>query len=268
MKHIIVPSDFSNNANNALNYAVNIANHFEACTLHLIHAYEVSGATGMMGAVKTFINSQTEQALSNIVKDIKSSLFHGTALVAKAIEGEPIDLIVKYAEHLKADYIIMGTQGASSLKEVFMGTNTLGVIKNSSIPVLAIPSEHKYEPIKNIVLAIDSNVVSTSGVVKPMTILAKEYQSKVNVLHVGKEKESATIDAGVDINLSELQHSFHFVQDKKIDKGINDFVEKEQAHLLCVIRRKRDFLSHFFHVSITQKEVFHSKIPLMILHDK
>ncbi len=267
MKHILVPTDFSEHAKTALDYAVNIANQFADCTIHLVHVYEVIGETGMMADVSQFISTQVEESLSKLVAETKTSLFHGTFLVAKAIEGSPIDLISLYADQLKVDYVVMGTQGASGLKEIFLGTNTLGVIKKVKAPVLAIPKNCKYQPLKKITLAIDSNIVSTSEVVESMVSLAKMYQAKVNVLHVGKAKELATIDAGVDIYLSEVNHAFHFTQDKNVVHGIHEFIKKETTDLLCLIRRKRNFLSSLFHNSVTKKEAFGSKVPLLVLHD-
>ena len=269
MNHLIVPTDFSENAKNALIFAINIANHYDDCTIHLIHVYETRAETGIMAPVKDFMTNQANRSLQELVSEVKPNLLHGTDLVAKAIEGFATDIIIQYAKIVEADFIIMGTQGASGLKEIFMGSNTAGVIKESQTPVLAIPAECKYRSFRDIVLAIDSNIVSTDEVLQPMTQLAKKYNSKIKIVHVGKEKEAAAVDAGVDIYLSDFKHSFHFVEDKNINHGINQFVEEhDESDLLCMIRRDRSFFSELFHRSATTKEVFDSPLPLLIMYDK
>ena len=268
MNHLVVPTDFSDNAHNALSYAIGIADHFETCTIHLIHVYQVSGGTGTMESVTDFIETRVRKAMSNLVGKSKGKLSDNTNLIARSIEGSPVGIIAAYAERLAANYIVMGTHGASGLKGIFMGSNTVGVIKSSNIPVLAIPAECKYQVFKKFVFAIDTDTISNSDVVEPLVQLAKKYNSLVKVLQVGRHKSKAAIDAGVDIYLADLKHTFHFVEDVKIDNGIDRFVKEEKADLLCMIRRERDFFSDLFHISLTRQEAFDSKIPLLILHDK
>jgi len=181
MKHIIVPTDFSKNANNALNYAINIANQFAECTIHLIHVYSVRSETGIMASVNTFMQKKMEEDLAEIEQEMKPKLFRGTSLIPKAVEGYPISIILEFAEILEADFVIMGTQGASNLKSIFMGTNTTELIKKCSRPVLVIPADYKYQAPKNIALAADSKIITTSKIVAPLIEIAEKFQAKVNV---------------------------------------------------------------------------------------
>ena len=186
---------------------------------------------------------------------------------ATAIEGYTMTTIVKYANSVKADLIIMGTQGASGLKEFFMGSNTAGVINKSTIPVLAIPANATYRDIKKIAFAVDSLIVNTGDIIRPLVQLSKEYNAKVEVIHVEKQKQMAVVDAGIDVYLSEIDHSFQLIQDNSVINGINKHVEQTNPNILCMIHRQRSPLANLFHSSITNKEAYNSPVPLLVLHD-
>lgn len=267
MKNIIVPTDFSENAKNAFEYAINIANHFGA-TLHLIHVYEVRSSTGMMMSIRDFLREEVEANLSELVKSYKHHLLHHTNLEAKAIEGYSMDTVARYARSRKADLIVMGTQGASGLKEVFFGSNTVSLLKKSARPILAIPAGCAYQAFKSITFALDEEIIPRSEIVEPLVALAKAYNAKINVLHVEKTEEYALVDPGVEIYLADVDNAFHLVQNPNIPQAINDFVANSDTQLLCMLRRERSFLENLFHTSITKKEAFHSSVPLLVLNDQ
>lgn len=268
MKNIVVPTDFSTNARNALNYAVNVANKMDECTIHLIHIFVTRSETGLMASINAVMKKHVEEEFSKIKAVIQPALFNGTSLRIGAYEGYPIDTITEYAETIKADYVIMGTQGATGLKGIFMGSNTTGVIKQCTRPIIAIPSDYKYQTIKEVALAIDSGKVSQDEVLQPMIKLAELFRAKVDVIHVERTKALATIDAGVDIYLSDLQHQFHYVENRDINKGINVFLQEQESDLLCMIHRERNFLSRLIFASTTSIEALDCPVPLLILHDR
>ena len=202
MKNIVVPTDFSDNANNALKYAINLAIQFGS-KVHLIHAYEIpTTQTGVVGSLRRFMEQDAEEGLSKIVAEYKDHFIKESRLEAQAIEGYTDEVIYGYAKRLGADLIVMGTQGAGAVKGIFFGSNTSKVISNSAVPVLAVPKGYSYKMIKDITLAIDNKVISSDEVLKPLVTLAKEYKAHVSVLHVEKELvASRVIDAGVDVFL-------------------------------------------------------------------
>ncbi|MEM1321872.1 MAG: universal stress protein [Bacteroidota bacterium] len=267
MNKIVVPTDFSKNAASALRYAINIANHFGAHIL-LIHTYEVQSRTGMLINVRDFIKKDAETDLSKVVKSIKTSLHHGTTLEARAIEGPTVDTICRFAKGVDADMIIMGTQGATGLKGIVMGSIATGVIKTSKLPVLAIPDEFEYRPLKSVTLALDSEVTNNPDILAPLIELCKAYKANIKILHVKKEKTIALVDAGIDTFLSDTPHSFHLVDAEDVNEGITRFVEEEQPDMLCMIRRNRSFFEQLFHSSMTSKKASHTKIPLLVMDDR
>ncbi len=264
MKKIIIPTDFSQNAWNALKYAVNLANKYQS-EIHLLNIYEPISSTGSFISIKDFMQEDAEKGLKITLKELQAYLKPGTTIVTKALLGKTVPSICRYAKSMEADLIIMGTQGASGLKAVFFGSNTSGVMKQTDVPLLAIPGDANYRPIKSIAMAIDSEVITDEDVLEPVLQLAKTHGAKINVVHIEKAGQAVLIDAGVDVFLSEVPHTFYAMESDNIKEGITEFVERKEADLLVMIRRDRSFLGSIFHESVTQKTMFDSNIPLLIL---
>ena len=267
MNNILVPTDFSKNAENALQYAINLGNKFGS-KIFLLHTFKVPSKTGMLISIEKFMRDDAEQKLSELVKKYKTALFHDTSMEALAIKGNAIKIITAFANQHAVDLVVMGTQGASGLKEIFIGSNTVGVIKNVKQPLMAIPQDFKYRPFNKIVLALDELSVSTNKQLQPLTQLAKSYRSKIEVYHIADQPVEAGADPSIDIYLDGLEYSFH--QESGIDninKGIENFVEATKADLLCIIRKSRGFLQEVFHSSVTKASAFHSTVPLLILQE-
>lgn len=268
MKKILVPTDFSENANNALRYAINIANYFDA-EVHVLHVYESVALTGSYKDVQEYVKENAERDLSDNLRLFKDSLWGRTQLQGKAIDGNIRDVICSIAKNEKMDLVVMGTQGASGLKEVFIGSNTSAVMKRIETPLLAVPNRFKYRPIKDITFGVDSGIVADADLLTPLLEIAKAYKAKVKVMHLETEKMVVGYDPGIDISLEGVDHSFHKIMGSNDTNGvINLFVFEEKSDMLCLIRRKRSFWENLFHTSVTMKEVFDSPVPLLILHDK
>jgi len=268
MKKILIPTDFSDNANNALRYAINIANYFEA-EVHVLHVYAPLSLTGSYDDIREYIKENSERDLSDNLRLFKDTLWGRTQLKGRAISGNIRDVICSIAQHEKMDLVVMGTQGASGLKEVFLGSNTSAVMKKIEVPLLAVPSRFTYRPIKDITFGVDSGIVTKSEILKPLIEIAKAYKAIVKVMHLETEKMIVGYDPGIDISLKGVKHSFHKIIGSNDTNGvINLFVLEEKSDMLCLIRRKRSFWENLFHTSVTLKEVFDSPVPLLVLHSK
>jgi nucleotide-binding universal stress UspA family protein len=265
MKKILVPTDFSDNAFNALSYAVELANEFGSQII-LLHTYTVSSTSGMFVSVESFIKKDAAEQALMTVRKVESKLSPPSYINTQILRGDTTRLIAQVAEEHACDLIIMGTKGASGLAEVFLGSTTNAVIKEATAPVLAIPEDFTYRPIKQMVFAIDDQGIAHAGVVKPLVLLSKKLRAPIRIFHQAMEFDRDGIDPSVDLYLEEVEHSFHYELDKEeVNDSINQFVEESKADLLCMLRRKRGFLEEVFHVSATTKEVFDSPVPLLVL---
>lgn len=265
MNKLLVPTDFSDNAENALKFAINLANHFES-NIYLLSVYQVHSPTGMLLDIDQFLKNENETQLSVLVKKYKTSLFHGAGMEAMTYNGNTVGIISDFADSRKVDLIIMGTQGSSALNEIFIGSTTVGAIKKARKPVLAIPGGFVYRPFKKIVLALDDSKAFSEEQIKPMLALAKSYKSKILVYHIVEPDKNNGISPSIKEYLKDMDYSIHESTGiTDINAGINDFVKRNEADLLCMITRKRRFLGGIFHPSVTRKEAFDSPVPLLVL---
>ncbi|MCB0609844.1 MAG: universal stress protein [Lewinellaceae bacterium] len=267
MKKILVPTDFSENARNAVDFSVAIANQFGS-EIHLLYTYKIYSTAGMFVSVESFMEQDAIEDMSGLIKELKPTLKNNAVIHHRIIRGDTIPVIADLAEKEHFDLIIMGTQGASGLKEIFTGSITNGVIKASKVPVLAVPSDWTYQPFQHIIFAVDEGPVTHPDVAKLLVDLAASYKAKILVFHQNTDEGEKAVDGSILQAIAGAEYSIHLELDEShIVDSINDFAEEYQAGLLCMIRRKRSFLDQIFHSSITSKEAFHCKVPLLVLRD-
>jgi len=279
MKNILFPTDFSPNADNALNYAVEIARKIKG-NLILFHAYSVQLIDPNMPAeiylsayqeeeksAKENLETLSKRLIESNKGDDGSSLFNIDTIVS---QGLVVDEVLALSDEFKIDMIIMGTHGASGITEFILGSNTASVIERASIPVLAIPHNIDYSNINNIVYAYDDIM---SGLPKFNRLLdfAKIYDSEITLLHIiesGKDttelnkKEFEKIKGAVNYGKIRLE----LVKEENILEGINDYVNSNNVDILAMTIKKRSLFDKIFSRSLTKKMAYHTKVPLLALH--
>ena len=267
MNKLLVPTDFSDNAENALNYAIELANHFEG-KIYLLSVFQAHSPAGSMKNIERFLKEENESQLSRLDKKYRNTILRESGLETFTINGQTVSTISGFADSHNIDLIIMGTQGSSGLKEIFIGSTTVGVIKKANKPILAIPNGFAFKPFQKIVLALDECETFPKEQIAPLLSIAKSYKSEILVYHIVEPGESEGISPSIEEYLEGYNFSIHQnVGISDINEGINAFVERNEADLLCMITRKRRFLGGIFNPSVTTKEAFDSPVPLLVLRE-
>ena len=272
MKKILVPTDFSEQAENALKVAAQLAKKHNA-EIYLLHMLELPmnmvnpvGDTRsndlpealyfMKLAKKRF----TEMLSRPYLRDIK---VHETVEFHQAFDG----ILEKSREH-NCDFIVMGSQGASGFKEMFIGSNTEKVVRTSEIPVLVIKNEHQNFQIKKIIFATNLDEHSKETL-QEVIQFAEQAEAGLHLVYINTANEFITSE---DIDeflirftegLSEKKFDFHVYNDDTVEQGILHFAQKMDADLIAVATHGRKGLSHFFNGSISEDLVNHSKSPVI-----
>lgn len=268
MKHLLVPTDFSPNANKALEYATMLANAFGA-TLHILHAYTVPKPTGSLVSLAEHIEQDIRDSMQVLKDQLEEELMNKARLETHTTRGETVQAITNAARKLQADLIIMGTQGASGVKGVFVGSVAHGIMRNTDVPVIAIPEQSPFKPIKKIVFAVDELDVSTNMVIEPLLQLAQRHEAKILVFHQENPNQAKGVDPAIKFFLQDVDHSFHYeLNPGNLHESLREFIRDYDADMLCMIQRKRGFFEDLFHKSATKNLSFNSPVPLLILHDK
>lgn len=268
MKKILVPTDFSKHADNALSFAIAIANRLSS-HITLYHAFKVHTTTAdMLRSVEPYIREDAEADMKELVSKSQAKLSNGATLEGMAVKGDTIDSITHKADQEKYDLIVMGTQGASGLLEVFLGSTTNGVIRRTKTPVLAIPNGYEYKAFQDIVLAVDSREIGEPELLQPLIFLVKAYGAKLSIYHKVEGQKDEGIDPSLGFLLKDIEfgHNLDFSK-KSVKEGITDFIDAYGGDLLCMIRRRQGFLERLFLQSVTRKEAFTTELPLLVLQD-
>lgn len=273
MKKIIVPVDFSEHSEFALEAAASLAQKFNA-ELIVLHMLELSNA---------IISSASDALSQEAIYYLKIAEQKFDSFLDKPyLEGVKLTPVVKHfkvwsevndvAEEHLADLIVMGSQGASGIKEVLIGSNTEKVVRHAEIPVLVI----KHNPIlldfENAVFACDFSDEAIEPYLKARTTLNK-IGTEMHLVYVnspdGNFKSSSEIDKKVanflkkaDGDLENLK-SVNVVSDYTIEKGILNFANVIGADVIAVATHGRKGLSHFFEGSVSEDIANHSTLPVM-----
>lgn len=271
LKHILFPTDFSENAKNAIFYGLSLYGD-EPCKFFFLNTvpiiYDSSGFPMMLNDI---ITENANNSFNLLKKQIDKKFKHNTFnIVTECRVGELVSIISSFVNRQKITQIIMGTRGAIGVSELLVGSNTASVIKQVNCPVLAIPEKSGFKSLKKMVLAIDDENGLNKQVLKPILEMTNKYKSEVLILHVIKnnEEEKLLVKKKIEKLLKDIKHSYHFVYDENVPHGIEEFVKKQNASLLGMISRKHKFFERIFRRSITKKVSFHTKLPLLVIYDK
>ena len=275
MKTIIVPTDFSPVATNAMNFAADMAVNINA-SLMLLHIYQIPVS---MTDVPVVMVSAEELRKSSEAKlqEIKNSLTHITSgkikVYTEARLGDVSDELEDVCKHIQPFAVIMGTRGASGIERVLFGSTTLTAIRHLKWPVIVVPPGKEYGTgIKKIGFACDFDKVVESTPIQFIKNMVKEFGAELHVLNVdykGKHFKPETPEESMLLNelLADLNPNYHFIEHADIEDGINEFAEKNNIDLLITIPKKHKLLDSLFKQSSTKQLVTQSHVPVMCVHE-
>lgn len=277
IKRILATTDFSKTANNALQYAVELAKEVDA-TLYVLHSFRVPAVSdtayplgGMYpeGLVDIEdVKKEVELEMDKLKKDYLFSKNLKYELIMEA--GFAEDNILETLEKEEIDLLVMGTRGSNMLQEL-LGSTTSHTIENAKVPLLVIPENVKFGQLKNIVLATDYHQIQKPEAYNSLLNMVEIFHAEVDVLHVRNKKHQLTegeLDAGEELDrvLRKTRHTYHYdLEDENINEGIEKFLEKHDASMLAMVPRKHSFIDKLLHGSNTRYMIFHTQKPLLIL---
>ncbi|MFO0479046.1 MAG: universal stress protein [Bacteroidota bacterium] len=272
MKTILVPTDFSNNANNALKYANDFAKAINN-KIVLLHSYlPLVGKYNMIsGIVAEDIAIQKKSSEKKLEKVSSKYVKVPSSHLVKI--GDTIDEIIDAAQKSKSQLIIMGTHGASGLKRILFGSNTSDVISKSNIPVLAIPQRYRFKKINTIVYATDLN--NTINELKHIIPIAKQLNATIEVLNLNyiynkNEDKKLLLEKKIKtlsykkIKLIEQKATIEQTMIEQIKK----YLVKRKPELLVMFPEDKAWFDKLFISSKTEELANQIKLPLLSIRKK
>lgn len=272
MKKILVPTDFSEEAETALKVAAQIAKKFNS-EIFLLHMLELPlnlidpsnprNSGDLPEAI--FFMKLAHQRFSEVMeKDyLKGIKVHETVEFHEAFDG-----IMEISQKHDCDVIIMGSSGADGLKEIFIGSNTEKVVRHSEIPVLVIKKEIPIFEVNKFVFATDLDT-ETKPTFKQAINFAHKLNSKVELVMVntpGKFITTRDIDLKLETYSEGIDNEeFHFsvYNDVSVETGILNYGHKINADLIGISTHGRQGIAHFINGSLSENLVNHSEKPIV-----
>ena len=279
MKNILIPTDFSENSWNAIKYALEFFTD-KSCNFYLLHVtlltnYSTSDSPifPTNTSVEKTILKQAKSSLITLLKKInklpKNKKHH---FYTQSTYNFFIDAIRNQIEEKNIDLIVMGTKGASGLNEVIMGSNTGDLITQVKCPVLIIPEDTTFKAPKEIAFPTDYNIYYQHEILNHITEFSKMFDSTIRVLHITKKKEELTEfqqenKQFLHTYLVDEKHSFHTLTNRKIEQGIQCFVESREVDMIIMIAKNVNLFQRILFKPLVEDISYHTEIPFLVLHE-
>ncbi len=276
MKKVVLPTDFSENAYNAISYALELFRD-EDCTFYLMNTYTPAvyqaeyvlhspGQIGLGDMYQSHSMDQLEELKQELERRYKNPKHH---LFTHSAFNTVVDEVEALVENEGADLVVMGTQGATGAKEILFGTHTVHVLKRLKCPIVVVPSGYAYEAPVSILFPTDYEVAYDDLPFKVLLDIATLHTSRIEVMHVSTGFELTDSQQqhkkGLKRILSKTPHGFHDLPGQEIIAAINNFQQQSQYNFLVMVRNKHTFLERLFIEPVIKKVAFHVTIPFMVI---
>ncbi len=278
-RKILLPTDFSKNAENAIKYAVELYKN-EECDFYILNVfYAIGFATDNImvpeiGEIAYKSAKKTsEEGLKTTLKIFENNISkHKFFTISKF--NSLLNSIDEVVEEKNIDMIVMGTQGATNAADIIFGSNTVMVMeKERNCPVLAIPSEVSFTKPKEIVFPTSYNTHYKRSELKHLVEIATINKAAIRVLHVEKEKNE-NLEKTQKVNkelledyLEGLDYSFHVLYNIEVEAALDCFVQSRDSDMIAFINKKHGFLDAIFTRHLVQELGYKSKVPALTMHN-
>jgi len=275
MKNILVPTDFSEQAQYALDLAHQIAQKSSAkvkllnvLEMPVGYSFNASGEVSQPNDASYIFTmkllEKTREDLNDIIQDSK---YEDIELVGDVLVGNPYVNISNVIADQKMNLVVMGTQGSSGLEEILVGSNTEKVVRRAKCPVITVKSKADADKIKNIVFASDfrNNLDKMVGSLKDLQNLfgATLHIVSINTpnnfetsRHYQKVMKDFVDKHGIE------NYTTTVYNDEREEDGITYFAEGIDADLIALATHGRMGVSHLLSGSLAENIVNHSKRPV------
>jgi nucleotide-binding universal stress UspA family protein len=274
MKRILVPTDFSLPADNALKVASQIAKKYDS-EIYILHLLELplqlidplnEGVGGDLPESMFFLklaHKKFTELLDRMSYHLDGIKIHEVVEFDSTSEGV-LSTVKKY----DCDLVVMGSDGSDGLQEILIGSNTEKIVRSSKIPVLVIKKEMPVFKIENF-LFVSNLTIKNRKAFKSAFEFSKILDAKFHLAYINtpnKFKTTKEIDSFLDEFIKGINYNtsqFHIYNDVTVERGIRNFSSKINADLIGIGTHGRKGISHFVSGSIAEDVVNHIQTPIL-----
>ncbi len=276
MKNILVPTDFSDVAYNAFEYAKGFANQ-EAANLKVVHVFHPE-----LHSTKLYLENPVMQGLEIKQKQLADFIRQdpanadGNVLTKSNIETEvrvgfPGEDIVKMSREGDPDLIIMGTTGEGGILDKIFGSVSSHVARKAHCPVLLIPPDAKFKGYKKILYA-GNHPAADEIMMERLIDFAGLYGANIHFVHINENPKNGYhiqdlyFEQAFRAGVPGIGFNFVRIESRNILEGLKRYAAENKMDMMVMATAHRSFIENVLHESMTKKMIFNTEIPLMIMH--
>jgi len=274
MKNILLLTDFSKNAKNAIEYALQLLKNDE-CVFYLLYVHKAStfSSDNLIASARTSIYEsivkKPKEKLKLLMEEFQNEndkhAFHTivdfdsfTASINQIIRQKKIELIV------------IGTNGVTGAKEVIFGSNTINVIRKVNCTTLVIPEGFKFSHLRELLLPLSPND-SFSGVhINELLKFVSTYKSGLHILRIANEEEKVNFNVNDRKDISGLleasTYKYSFISHIPIHYAVDNYIQNNAIDIAVLFVQKENFIDRFFKGSKTTDISNTIRVPLLVIH--
>jgi len=272
MKNILLLSDFSINSENAIHYAMHLFKN-EKCTFHIMHVHKIGSFTSddLMHSPKESIyesiTKEPREKLENLKKELEETHKNTNHTLETHIDFDVfLDAINQALTNLKIDFLVMGTNGASGVKEKLIGSNTVNVIRKVSCKTLIIPEGYTFAPIKELLLPLDPEDSITGKQFTDLLEFIETYKLHLDVLRINPNTENDELEQEDLSNLALFDCTYNIINNVAMDAALSSYMQTNTIDFLSLFVKNEGFLEHFFSKANTKVNISAISKPILVLH--
>jgi len=278
MRKILIPTDFSENALNAIKYGLELFK-YEHCEIYILHTYadEVYNTKGLLAraefdVLKQQVLRNSEEELEKLKQEILSFSPNPNHELITCSEFETlVDAVNDLADKENIDVIVMGTRGRTNDKKLSFGSNTLSVVKYVKCPVLAIPNSFRKRTPTKILFPTDYLLPYKRREIKLLSTLAASFVASITFLHVYKFEQlsyrqldnKAFLESCIENNRTECIT----VTGEDLTSTINNYIKANDIDMLVMVNARHSYLESILYNSTIEKIGLKLELPFLILQN-
>ncbi len=276
---VLIPTDYSQNAFNAVEYAMNLFER-EFCEFFILNTYYLSGyskdnllfpepSDDDRNAVEVKSKANMEKLkvqMEHFQRNENHSIHYLTEF------GSFYDLMKKTVQKEDIQLVIMGTQGQSDKKTVILGSNAVNIMEQiRTCPVFAIPSNVKFKDPNEIVFPTSFRTHYKNKELGTLVEISRLTNSPIRILHIQKgnslseaQKDNKEL---LEAILNPAVFTHHRLYDMNVNDGVRSFVQSRESEMIAFVNKKHNFFGSIFSNPMVKELGMHAKVPLLAMHD-
>lgn len=279
MKNILIPTDFSDNALNAVKYALNLFKK-STCVFHILHVNQImaytDAQTTALGSSEVFeeaVLNESRKKLEKLLDEIRRlPLNTKHTFKTEAVQSFFTDAIRKKVAEKHIDIVVMGTKGSTGLKKIILGSNTGDVIVKVKCPLLAVPENSTYKRPKEIAFPTSYHLGYDIKILDDLKELVQSHQSALRFLYISTKgedlsKEQMKNQTFLKNYFADIEHTFHKVTGQKLEAAVQCFTESRHVDMIVMVAKNLNFLQRILFRPAVEKISYHTDIPFLVLHE-